>query len=295
MPVRSVNSAMAILVAGNFLAILSDVVIKWQAGDVALFQFVLVRLLFTLVLLLPFLALVDRSQLFRGSRIHLVRAHVGLFGIICMVIALASLPLATANALFYAAPVLVMVLGMGFFGEPARLRTMVPVVAGFVGILVIVRPDELGWASLSALGLALALAVNALLVRKLPTGQSTVHTLLLTHVFMLPVALILAIREGAGFDSGLLLPAAGSAVFILGYNVSVIVAYRRVEAGQVTSAEYTGLIWAIVLGWLWFSEIPDPWFYVGSALIVVPMLVQAAFGSRRQPGLVDGGFPAGKG
>ena len=66
--------------------------------------------------------------------------------------------------------------------------------------------------------------------------------------------------------------AGGSAVFILGYNITVLLAYRQVDANQVTSAEYTGLVWAVAIGWIWFGETPDLWFLAGSALIILPLL-----------------------
>ncbi|MEX1056695.1 MAG: hypothetical protein WED11_03090, partial [Natronospirillum sp.] len=60
---------------------------------------------------------------------------------------------------------------------------------------------------------------------------------------------------------------------ILCYNLTVLLAYRHVAANQVTSAEYTGLIWAILLGWILFAEVPDVWFIIGSTLIVGPLVL----------------------
>jgi len=71
----------------------------------------------------------------------------------------------------------------------------------------------------------------------------------------------------------MLISAGGSAVFILGYNITVLLAYKQVDANQVTSAEYTGLIWAVLIGWIGFNEMPDLWFAVGSAMIVVPLIL----------------------
>jgi len=278
---RTVNSAILLLVVGNFLAIISDSIIKWQGGDVPIFQFVLLRVFCTLALLLPFLGMIDRGRLFAGTKIHLIRAHIGLAGVLCMIVALNSLPLATANAIFYAAPVLVMVFGVWVFGERLSGLSLLAVISGFLGIVVILRPVELSWESLSALGLAIALAINALLVRKLPQGQSMVHTLILTHIYVLPAATILTMIEGAPFDPSLLWAAFASSFFILGYNITVLLAYRHCAANQVTSAEYTGLIWAMLVGWLWFNEVPDLWFYLGSAMIVIPILLQSLEEKRR--------------
>lgn len=278
---RTLNSAIFLLVIGNFLAIISDSLIKWQGGDVPIFQFVFIRVLCTLVLLAPFWFMIDRRRLFEGSRVHLLRAHVGLAGILCMIVALNSLPLATANAVFYAAPVLVMVFGVWVFGERLSWLSLLAVVSGFLGIIVILRPVALSWETLSALGLALALAINALLVRKVPRGQSMVHTLMLTHLYVVPACLVLTLIEGAAFDPSLLLTAMGSSFFILGYNMTVLLAYRHVAANQVTSAEYTGLIWAMLIGAFFFGEIPGLWFYLGSAMIVLPILLQSLAEHRR--------------
>ncbi|NBB93828.1 MAG: EamA family transporter [Gammaproteobacteria bacterium] len=277
---RTVNSAIFLLVVGNLLAIFSDALIKWASGDLAVFQFVAVRLLFTLMLLVPFLSLVDWKDFWGGSRVHLVRAHVGLAGILCMVVALGALPLATANAIFYAAPVMVMVFGVLFFGERLDRKSLFAVVGGMIGVLIILRPTEMNLAGLTALGLALALAINALLVRKLPREQSVVHSLLLNYLFALPAALVLAVIEGAPLHVSSLGAAFGSALFILGYNMTVILAYRHVDANQVTASEYTGIVWAFAIGWLLFAEVPDLWFWVGTTLIVVPLLVQALMSAR---------------
>lgn len=277
---RTVPSAIFLLIVGNLLAILSDTLIKWVSGDIALFQFVAVRLVFTLALLLPFLGLVDRHRFWAGSRVHLVRAHVGLGGIVCMVIALGALPLATANAIFYAAPVLVMIFGVTLFGERLRKSSLIAVLSGLAGVLIILRPSEMSLVGFSALGLAVALAINALLVRKLPREQSVVHSLVLNYLFALPAALVLAFWEGAPLDFSAMTAAGGSALFILGYNMTVILAYRHVDANQVTASEYTGLVWAFVIGWLLFAEMPDVWFWIGATLIVTPLLVQALLASR---------------
>ncbi len=54
----------------------------------------------------------------------------------------------------------------------------------------------------------------------------------------------------------------------------------------VTSAEYTGLIWAALIGWIWFAEVPDLWFIAGSAMIVIP-LVLLSLRQNRQRGRLN--------
>ncbi|WP_108127103.1 DMT family transporter [Saccharospirillum mangrovi] len=269
---KTVPSAILLLIIGNALALLSDVIIKLQDANAPIFQFILVRTLCTLTLLLPLIRQVDRTALLAGWKVHLLRAHISIFGIVCMIVALKTLPLATANAVFYAAPLLVMLLGVVFVGERLSVPSLVAVLSGFLGIVVILRPVAFDWASLSAVGVAFTLAIGVLLVRKLPAGQSTVHSLVLVHLMMLPTLVVLTLVEAAPWDSSLVLSAFGSAFFILCYQVTVLKAYRWVAANRVTSAEYTGLIWAILGGWAFFGEQPDVYFILGALMIVLPLL-----------------------
>jgi len=270
---KTVNSAILLLVAGNVLAVISDVFVKLLEAETPIYQFVFLRSLLTLLLLLPLAGQLDRRSLFTGFKLHAVRAHVTLAGTLFMVIALIQLPLATANAVFYAAPILVMVLSVVFFRETLSPLSLIAVVSGFAGILLILRPTSINWAALAALGSALSLAISALLVRKLPRQQSTVHKLFLNYLLILPAAGALALWEGAPWDNQMLVSALGSAVFILGYNVTVLLAYRQVDANRVTSAEYTGLLWAVLIGWIGFGEVPDLPFLAGSLMIVVPLIL----------------------
>lgn len=270
---KTVNSAILLLVIGNAMALISDVFIKLMEPGAPIFQFAFLRCVITLLMLLPLAGQLNRKHLFTGLKVHAARAHIHLAGLLCMVIGLANLPLATANAVFYAAPILVMVLAALVFQEKLSPLSVIAVFSGFAGIVVILRPVEFNWAAIAALAAALTLAINAVMVRKLPKEQTTVHKLLLNYVLIIPAAGALAVWEGAAWDSRILMSAGGSAVFILGYNITVLLAYKQVDANQVTGAEYTGLIWAVLIGWIGFNERPDLWFAVGSAMIVVPLVL----------------------
>jgi len=143
---KTVNSAILLLVIGNAMALISDVFIKLLEPGAPVFQFAFLRCLITLGLLLPLAGQLDRKNLFAGLKIHTFRAHIHLAGLLCMVIALGNLPLATANAVFYAAPILVMVLSVFLFREKLTPLSVTAVFSGFAGIVLILRPVEFNWA-----------------------------------------------------------------------------------------------------------------------------------------------------
>ncbi|MBA1147909.1 DMT family transporter [Ectothiorhodospiraceae bacterium WFHF3C12] len=264
---------MTLLALGNLCAILSDTLIKWHGEGQPVFQFILIRLVFATALLAPLIPASNVDWIFRLSWLHALRAHISVAGIFCMFIALTHLPLATANALFYAAPVMVMLLAVTSLGERTTRFSVLTVLSGFTGILLILRPLDFSWYGISGLGAAAALSCNAVLVKKIPKKQSTAQSLFLMHFYAVPTALILMLIEDADWHWEILYPAMASSVLIVGYNATVLFAYMEVSANKITSAEYTGLIWAAGLGWLWFQEVPGAWFFSGSVLIIGPIVL----------------------
>ncbi|UTV29016.1 DMT family transporter [Photobacterium atrarenae] len=272
MPAMSVGFAMTLLVVGNLIAVFSDALVKTLGEDVAVFQFVLYRQVTAVMILLPFCLKQGKSGLMDGLKWHTLRAHVWLLGAVFMVVAINSMPLATANAIFYAAPLLMLPLAYLLYQEQLSRYSMLAGLIGFAGVLVIIRPTQIDWAAIAALIVALTLAGNNLLIRKLPTHQSVPHTLLLTNAAGIPVALCLALWEGERWDWSLLLTAAGSSALIMVYAGICVATYRRVESNKIASAEYTGLLGAVGVGLIWFDEMPDLAMLVGTALIIVPLI-----------------------
>ena len=274
---KHLNTAILLLVAGNFMAIIADVIVKIMGSDAPVFQHMFVRTLIIIVLLSTLYRQLDWQTPLSGVGFHLLRAMFNVIGMFAIITALTLLPLATANAVFYLAPILVMLLAVVLFKERLTRWSLLAVISGFLGVIVILRPVELGWGALAALAGAWALAFNAVLVRKLPKHQSTVHKLMMSNLLALPVIFTLFIWEfmtgDTGWHRGAILAAAGSSVFVMAYSISVLKAYKTVDANQVTSAEYTGLIWAALIGWIWFAEVPDLWFVAGSAMIVIPLVL----------------------
>ncbi|GGP71025.1 membrane protein [Shewanella algicola] len=279
MPKMSVGFAMVLLVLGNIVAVLSDALIKNMPTGTAVYQFVLFRQLTAVLMLLPFCLINTKSKLFSHVKWHFVRGHVWLFGAIFMVLSLQALPLATVNAIFYTAPLLMLPLGFLFYRDKLTIPTIAVSIIGFIGIIIVVQPTQISLAAISALIVAVTMATNNLLIRKLPYHHNVVQTLFLTNLMGIPFALSLAIWENQPLDWSPLLTAASSNLFILIYAGICVFVYRTVEAHKISSAEYTGLLGAVVVGIMWFDEVPDMSLVIGSALIILPLVWLAALES----------------
>ncbi|MCV5975417.1 DMT family transporter, partial [Escherichia coli] len=190
------------------------------------------RQISAVMFLLPVCLLAKQTNFMEGFKWHAVRAHVWLLGAVFMVMAISSLPLATANAIFYAAPLIMLPLAAIFFGEQLSKQSVAAAVMGFAGVLVIIRPDQIDWAAISAFVVALTLAINNLLIRKLPKNQSVMQTLLMTNLAGIPVALLLVLIEDQPWQWDAFPVAAGSSLFIMIYAATCVLAYRSIDSNK---------------------------------------------------------------
>ena len=268
----NITIGILLLVAGNFFASLSDVAVKALQGDVQPFQYMFIRQLFSLVLITPLWLKQSRAQKkLQQKSITLIRAHLILIGSGCMVMAITYLPLATANAVFYTAPLLMLPLSIVLLNEKPATGKVLATIIGFIGVLIVLRPSQFHWAALFALGTACTLALFNILVRKLPKEQTVITTLWWTTTLSLPTSFILTIGYWQPISNTSITYIALSAALILGYNGLAVLAYKKAHSSQIALAEYSGLIFVALFGALWFDEIPDWITLIGILLIVLPL------------------------
>ncbi|TQO96128.1 DMT family transporter [Vibrio cholerae] len=268
--------AVWLLVLGNLAASLSDVAVKMLQGEVVPFQYMFLRQLFAFVLIWP----VWRKQpkvlrQLHDPKVTLIRAHLVLLGAGCMVVAISYLPLATANAVFYAAPLLMLPLSILFLKERPSRGKVIATVTGFLGVLIVLRPSQFHWAALFALGTACSLALFNLLARTIPERQPVVTTLMWTTLFSLPISGLLAAAYWQPLSLSQWLWIAASSGLILLYNGLAVAAYQKAPASQIALAEYSGLIFVAAFGAFWFAEMLDALTWLGIGMIILPLLPSA--------------------
>lgn len=185
--------------------------------------------------------------------------------------ALFHMPLANATAVLQALPLTVALAAAVFLGEPLGWRRMTAILLGFIGVLLIVRPGPEGFNVYTLFALA---AVAAITLRDLATRRitGTVPTMVVVLFASLGVMMLgavlgpwetwLALRP---IHAGLLVV---SAVFILLAYVLTVQVMRMGDAGATAPFRYTGLLWALILGYLAFGEWPTAITMVGAGIVV---------------------------
>lgn len=207
----------------------------------------------------------------RAPGVHGLRLAGAFVALSSSIWAVAVLPLTTAVTLSFVQVFVVALLSARFLGEPVGWHRMCAVIAGFVGVVVVMRPGVEGlvdpYALVPLLG-AVGAAMATLSVRKLSQTETTATLLVYQSVFVGALAGIPLVWLWKTPDlNGAMLLVAMGCVATLGQWVGVR-ALRLGEASVVGSIQYTQLVYATVLGYVLFGEVPDGYTMTGAAIIV---------------------------
>jgi S-adenosylmethionine uptake transporter len=200
-----------------------------------------------------------------------LRSMAELLSAVFFLTALFNMKLANVTALLQMLPLTVTLGSALFLREPVGWRRWIAIAIGFGGMVLIVRPGTEGFNifTLSALAAVFCVTVRDLATRRMARETPSMMITLVGSVTVLTFAagwsLFVDWAPLNGPSGGLLL---GASLFIIGgYTFSVLV-MRVGEVGFVAPFRFTGLVWALILGWLVFGEWPEPQTLLGAAVIV---------------------------
>ncbi|MET1415297.1 DMT family transporter [Roseibium sp. HPY-6] len=281
----------AFLVLGLAVFSLQDVIMKLFSSSIALQEVIFLRGVLMLAIIGVLIYQNGGRRAFVTQRLFLCLFR-GLAGFLCFTtfsMALAVLPLADAMPLYYTSPLFVVLLAAPFLGERVGIKSLIAILVGFAGVILVARPSLRGVepAMFLALVAAISYSAQSLLARKLGATESA-----LTMTFYSQVAFVLlsgttALVFGAGgldqFDHpsfqylfrAWTLPTPEQ-VFLIGLLgiigtigfLCISQAYRLGKASLVAPFEYSSLPYAVFWGWLFWGAIPGGLTIAGSLLIV---------------------------
>ena len=261
------------MVLGGLLLTINDAIQKWMTADFPTGQLLAMRALF----MMPAIAFfVWRADGFGALKVADRRAQALRAGLVCassflFVGALSLMPLADAIAITFAGPLFVTALAPFLLRERVGLHRWAAVIAGFAGVIVMLRPSGSGavqWVALLPLGVALCGAIRDIVTRHMHGTETTVGIMFYSTGAVLIVGLATApvawapmslTHYGMFAANGLVL---GAAYFFL------VEALRHGEASLIAPYKYLTLIWAVIIGMALWGDLPDAPMIVGAALVV---------------------------
>lgn len=244
--------------------------VRYLSAQMHAFEITFFRNLFALFIMAPLMFRAGLEELkSRQPRLQLLRSCFGILAMALWFYGLSLVPLADATALSFTAAIFGSVAASLFLRERMRLRRWTAVITGFIGALIILRPgfhsvEPGAWIVLaSSVFWALALVT----VKRLSSTDSIVcivawNTVLLT-LFSLPLALPVWTTPSVEQLGWLLLV---GLLATLGH-LAMTNAFRLADATAVFPVDFTRLLWASLLGFLLFAEVPDAATWIGGALI----------------------------
>lgn len=255
--------------------VLNDTLMKSLSADLPMFQAIFLRGLVATALI-GALAWHRRALWYRPSgvtvRIISLRVVGEVGATICFITALFNMPIANATAILQVSPLAVTLGAALFLGEAVGWRRYSAIIVGFLGVMLIVRPGSDGFTvySVYALAAVVFFVMRDLVTRRLPPE---VPSLFVTVISSISVTLMAALIIAADSWQPVTLYQLGiltlAAVFVLIGYLFGIMTMRVGDIGFISPFRYTILIWAMILGFVVFGDVPDLLTLVGSAIVVL--------------------------
>ena len=198
------------------------------------------------------------------------RALSGTAASVLSVIAFTTIPLAEVYALIFLAPLFVTLMSMFLLEEQVGPWRWFAIIAGFAGVLLVVRPGfrELEIGHIAAVVVALLAAFSVILMRSLSARETRTTMLGFLVLYIIGfngVAMLVTGARTPTLQEAAILLVAG--IFAATGNILLLRATRFAPANQLASTHYSQIVWAVVLGALFFQEEPDLLAILGLAII----------------------------
>ncbi|MGI9238632.1 MAG: DMT family transporter [Woeseiaceae bacterium] len=268
-----VRKAVAWLMLGIVSGLMLDLFAKELLRTYSLRQFIFLRSLIAIVLLL---AVAQRfgglhSLKTRRKAWHLLRTIFAVGAMFGFFYGLANMPLVNAFTLGYTAPLMMTGLSALFLNEPVGWRRWSAVTLGFVGVLIMLRPGtgELSFAAFAVLIAAFCYACQAITARRLATTETTLS--LSFYAIVGPMIVSIFVLDKQSWLS----PDPIGWALLIGAGVSSVLAwiglvngYRAASPALLAPLEYTALIGGAIAGYFFWNEVPDAGVAIGALIIV---------------------------
>lgn len=280
------------LTAGIAVFSVQDLILKLLSGDYPLHQAMVLRSLTAIPFMLALVRLFDgslRTLLSRGWPAMLGRGLLNFTAYTAYYLALAALPMATTVALYFTAPLIITVLSVIVLHERVSAKRWLAVIAGFAGVLIMVRPggDLFDWAALLPVFCGFAYAASMILARTMGSRDTAAAMAFWGNIAFLLCGLALSAWYGTGQHAGdahpslafltrgwatptgfdLFLMCACGAIAAIGLTL-LTHAYAISQSSVVAPFEFTFAFWGILWGWLFWSDLPDALGWLGIAIII---------------------------
>jgi drug/metabolite transporter (DMT)-like permease len=264
--------AILYMLAASFLIVILDTAVKWLAKGYSPLQIGFLRYIVGFFIAAGIAQRNGGLGTLRTRRLagHLLRSGLNIVTMLTFYYALQLIPLADAIAIGFAAPLFTTAFSGPLLKEKVGIRRWSAVALGFCGVLLIVQPGAHGinFGAMLALVSSLCWSLTQISSRQL-SGTEPSHTIL----FYYSVAIIVVL--GAAMPKVWVTPQGLDWLWFLVCGIAGSFgqfcynqAFRYGEASMVSPLDYTGLVWATLMGFVVFGDLPTK-FILGGAVVII--------------------------
>ncbi|MEQ8194709.1 MAG: DMT family transporter [Rhodospirillales bacterium] len=244
--------------------------VRHVSVDVHVFVIAFFRTLFGLLVFAPVFVRNGFAPLHtKQLGMHVLRGGLNSTALLLMFFAFSVTPLAKVMALRFTGPLFATILALIVLHEVIRARRITALVIGFAGALVILRPgiEAFDSGAVAVLGAAFVWAAVTIVVKMLTRTDSNVTITIYAAVFTIPISLAAAIPfwQTPTLEQFMWLFALGAIGSISHWSRAQ--AARDADVTAIMPMDFTVLIWAALVGYFAFGQVPDVWVWVGAFMI----------------------------
>lgn len=267
----------------NVVSSSNDVIMKYTGERLHWVEVSFFRYLFSTLIILPFM--LQQRELFKTTQIgnHMLRALIGAVALTACCFSVNIMPLYENTTIMFTQPVFFLVMARFLLGERVDWKRWICTIAGFLGLLVILRPGSgtFQWAALVPTAAAILFAYSDVMNKTMIKKENT-FTLL--FYFALGTTLVAFIPLLYVWDAPSWQELGFLALLGLGANliqVCIFKAFSATDASGLAPFRYVELITGGILGYLFFNQIPEMHVLHGALIIVVSTFILTMFERRK--------------
>lgn len=264
-------AGIGLMLLGIFFFALNDALGKWLIATYSVGQLLLVRSVAGLVFLVPFIKREGWGAFASAPRpvLQWLRPVFATFEVACFYWALASMPLADVMTFYLAGPIYVTAVSPLLLGEHVGWRRWIAVIAGFVGVMIALNPSAQSLTPAALVALAGSFSFSILMIcTRLVRGTSDVVLVTTQTVGALVFGAVVAPFTWAtlNWQDTVLLVLLGVTAMIA--HMLINRSLKLAPASVVVPYQYSTIFWAIILGFIFFGDIPSAGMLTGAGIII---------------------------
>ena len=257
------------IISGLFFVIMHSAV-KYLSKEVHIFEIAFFRCALVVFVLAPIIFQQGKSVFVTGQpKIQFLRITTNSVAMLCFFYGICSTPLAQLTTLGFTVPIFATILAVIFMGEKIRIRRTSALIIGFIGTIIVMRPDisiELG--AMLIIFSSFLWSVCLIFIKKLTQTDSAITISLYFGIGMIPATFAMAfpVLEMIDIRQFLILVF----IAITGTLAQTIMnsALKKGELALLLPFDFLRLIWSVLIGYALFAEEPQITLWIGGILII---------------------------